>query len=388
MPSVPEPNSVELLDVDGSSVTSEEAVSRPSFLSAGWMKIGLVFVLGLGAFLVWGSSSDGTDRADPVEPSASPAGPSGAAAPSGEPSTGAPPNNPEDAVRTIQHRLADVDGRLLVAMASPLGIFVWDLAGGQDSIVPLQESPAGPGLVAVEDRLVYIGSTSAWAVTADGDSRSLGSADLVLATGAPGAVWLGQSVEDESRDSYVDWSEVDQNGNVLRQTRRAMPLVFQTPDLVWGFQSSLYRLTDNADRPWELMTYGLPVAAGQNDLIVKTCQPDCRRLWFDTVSGRDRGPLLADVSASFDGLGGWLSPDGRFLAHQRGLTAPVTVFALGLGAEYQVKCLSAKDVVWSTVGFLACETGAGVDVVDLESGASMSLVPPADLHGFALWLTD
>lgn len=364
-------------------------MSRRSILSIGWVQaLGVIAVGGL-ALVLWAGSPGGEDRAEPSEAPAEADGAESDSAGVIEPGAGpAPPPNPGDAIQTLRHRLDELDGRLLVAMASPVGITVWDMAGGQDSIVPLPEAPAGPGLVVVGDRLVYVGATSAWSVTENGESRAIGRADQVLASGTADAVWLGHGVDDVSPITYFNWSEVDQDGQTLRVTRREMPMEFQTPDLVWGFNSSLFRLTDNTDRPWRLLSYGLPVAVGQNDLIVKACDPECRRIWFDTGTGDDRGLLLADVSTSFGGQGGWLSPDGRFLAHQEGSAAAVEIFSLGLGGRYTSDCLSARDVIWGDFGFMACTSNAGVSVVDLESGGSMSLVPPANLYGLAIWITE
>jgi hypothetical protein len=278
---------------------------------------------------------------------------------------------------------------MLLAMASPVGITLWDLAGGQTSLVPLPETPSGDGLVALGDRLVYVGETAAWSVSEAGDGRRVGPADEIRVAGDPDLVWLGTSLDEDAAVTYFDWSEVNVDGRETRRTRRELPLEFQTPDLVWGFNSSLFRLTDSDERPWRLMMYGSPLAVGPNDIIVKSCDlNECRRSWLDTSSGADRGPLLADVSTRFDGQRGWLSPDGRFVAFQEGSASEVQVLGLGLDAQRTLPCRSAREVVWSTAGLAVCVTDAGVAVVDLESGGSITVVPPADLFGVALWPRD
>ena len=376
-------------DRDAGDTSAPELVATRPFGGGGrWAAVAAVVIVALTAVL-WGSyDEDGLSDAPELADPQSPIGESPLVD-----RVAAPDLTSTDGPVGIEQRLAALDGRLLLAMASPTGITLWDLIGDQESLVPLPERPTGEGLVAVGDRLVYVGESGAWSVGEDGDGRSLGPANQVLAAGDAELVWLGSSVDDDDRVAYVDWSERSIDGVETRSARREMPLEFQAPDLVWGFNSSLFRLTENDDRPWKLISYGLPLAVGPNDLIVKACDPDCRRVWFDAATGLDRGRLLAEVSERFDGQRGWVSPDGRFVAFQAGSSAAVEVVNLGADsarsdATRQVACRSAKEVVWSTEGFLVCPTDAGVSVVDLENGGRTSVVPPADLLGIALWSVD
>ena len=146
----------------------------------------------------------------------------------------------------------------------------------------------------------------------------------------------------------VRWSEVDADGNVLRTATREPDLDFGTPDLVWGFQSTIYRLSDRSRHPWRFISPGYPVAVGPNDVILNVCsstRTTCERRWFDARTGEPGGALLDTIADNFaPHHGGRLSPDGRWAITDT-TAEGVRIHELATGELADHACLSTDDLV-------------------------------------------
>lgn len=234
----------------------------------------------------------------------------------------------------------------------------------QPMAIPGRADGDGP-LAAIEGRLVYVHGASAWVVDFDGEASVLGPADRVLRAADPNRVWLGidEPVTATDPEAYIAWTEVDSAGNEFRTARREVDMEFAMPDLVWGFDSNMYRLSERDVHPWRYIAQGFPVAVGHNDLILNICSADreCGRAWFDAQTGENQGDVMADVADNLTKrYGGLLSPHGRFVSHSEELSGGV-VRSTASGAILTSACARHDAIVWAPGDeLLACETEAGL----------------------------
>lgn len=237
-----------------------------------------------------------------------------------------------------------------------------------------------PSVAVLDGALVYIHGASAWAVNVDGTARVLGPADTVVGGADTDRVWLGMTAARAdglgTAVSAVSWSEVDADGATHRTAVREESTEFSRPDVVWGFNSSIYRLSDRDVHPWRLIGQGFPVAIGPNDVVLNVCSRarECERQWFDTQTGEARGGVFDDLAVRLpERYGGTLSPDGRFITNDQRDTGRLAVRAVVSDDVISDSCRQSEPVAWSTNGeLLACNTDEGVVVVDLASGESVT----------------
>jgi len=285
-------------------------------------------------------------------------------------------------------RLADGEGWLAGLVGTDL-VRV-DLAA--QTVRPLDDVEPEPGsqLVAFDGRVSVVADGHAVAVDGAGTTEVLASADVILAATTPDRIWIGRRARDAeaSRFDPTDWQLVDADGAVWSTIVRDSPMEYPMPDLVWGFDSSFFRL-EVADEPtsatalpasvdaltnaadWERIGTGWPIAVGLRDIIIQSCvrEPDggrgeCDVRWYDRSTGEDRGALFSDLAVNFDAwYGGVISPDGRFIARlpDDGSAAEITVVATG--EVIASRCTDTERLAWSDSGSrLACATALGFEV--------------------------
>ncbi len=359
-------------------------------------------VIGLAGFAGPWRGSNPTDNGaesdsalDSAQPdSAQPGSPDGAEPLGADPGSteGAPPLSPENAHRDGERPEGTIDaasapwvgidgeeglGRLALLVDGELSVV--ELSTGAVDAVDLDVAPAAPLLVGLGPDVVYLGDGHAMVVNADGSPvGDLGPGDALLPGSSSDRIWVGeQQVGDHTIDPMA-WSEISTDGETLRSTVRSMPMEFDQPDLVWGFNGSFHRLVDSDSRTWIRIGEGSPVAVGHNHLILNVCdrQRNCDRRWFDPQSGEDRGAVLAEVA---DGIsarhGGFLSPDGRFMIRAQAGSAEAEVSAVATGQILALGCSDPRSARWSPDSeFLACRDDGGVRVIRPATGDSALLV--------------
>jgi len=267
-----------------------------------------------------------------------------------------------------------------LVVLEPSGIIRISLRTSEEVSVELPEPATGSTIARLGEAIVYVGASGAWAVPLDeSEPIWLGRATLVKDAAHPRRVWIGVDLPAEvDLPERVSWSEVDLSGGIHRATVREVPLDFAHPDLVWGFNSSIYRLTDAMVHPWRYIKQGFPLAVGANDLIVNVCTSDrrCHREWYDSQTGQARGPVLDDVAESLvPRYGAVLSPDGRYVLGPVAETGELGLWETLSGERLDHFCLEPAEVGWATRGdALACRSKAGLVVHDLQRPGQEYLV--------------
>jgi len=300
---------------------------------------------------------------------------------------------------------AELPSEILVVVTPTDLITLLDLATGErwtwDPPEPLiDENPAVVG-----GSVVVVGESRAWARSlvidptgADPNWAPLGLADRVRFSTKTDRVWLRRTNPKE-RPSDADflWNEVDLAGEVQRTMFRDREIYFPTPELVSGIGGDLFRLTDASINAWRVFSpYGVLIATGPNDLIVKECNSDrtCDRVWYDTANGQRRRSVYSDLA---DGIqasyGALLSLDGRFVYSRDGDDG-VYIRSVATGESVPNNCRWSAPLVWTAgsevfarVSDRAVElydTSAGVPlgVVDLGSRAATDDAAGAAVHRF------
>lgn len=286
-------------------------------------------------------------------------------------------------------------------------ISVLDVTSGESAEIELPADATGD-TTTVDGHVVYISHSGARALRVslhgDADEKAgdtglieLGPADTLRRSGNEGYVWFGmRDLTDGPGAREFTWEERNLAGEVLRSTRRTFPLEFDRPDLIWGFDSSMFRLTESDRTPWRLIADGYPIAAGASDVILMQCDHDddpdrnCRRAWFDAVSGDQRDLLHGDAADNIGThFGGRVSPAGRYVTRQVRPGAPVDIWQVGTGAVIENRCADQTDISWSLGDYyFACLTAEGLVAVDTQSGAQLIVggTSGAGGHGLVGWV--
>lgn len=255
---------------------------------------------------------------------------------------------------------ADLPPETLVVVSAPDTITLLDLQTGERSSWEPPEPLTDEDPIAVDGSVVVVGETRAWvrplelaAVENDEpDWKFLGLADRVRFSTKPDRVWLRQlNPKERPSDAEYLWNEVDLDGTVHRTMFRDREIYFPTPELVAGIGGDLFRLTDADINAWRLFSpYGVLIATGPNDLIVKECNTDgaCERIWYDTGTGQPRESVFADLAQEVDAsYGARLSLDGRFI-YSAVADAATYLRSVATGTAIRNDCRWSAPMAWTT----------------------------------------
>jgi hypothetical protein len=170
------------------------------------------------------------------------------------------------------------DGVLVIAALSPERVLVADPGTGRrrERELPGGTLCHGP-LLAIGDRVVYVGSRGGRAVALSaplgrlGRARSLGPAQLIVPSADTGRLWLGRWTDADHIAGRLMLREVDAGGHVTATAGRRLPRwAWLTAATTGGFlfadDSGLVRRTSRLDRPRVLVRGGWLVAAAADRL--------------------------------------------------------------------------------------------------------------------------
>lgn len=283
--------------------------------------------------------------------------------------------------RRFDQWLAMVDGREVVAV---------ELTSDRERRMELPAAVSHDRIAVVDSHLIFIGDDGhAWAVPLAGDPAiDLGAANQLRTSPIDGHIWLGDGSTAVGEET--EWREQTLAGAVARHATRTTPLEFDRPDLIWGFDSSVFRLTTSPDRPWRLIADGYPVAASADDLVMNRCDHDddaernCERRWYRLPDGERRTDVFGDLAANIPvHYGGRVSPHQRFVYRQLREGERVTIWQLSTGDEAPVDCTASATLAWAASDeYLACETSDGIVVLETGSGR-MRLMAVQSAHAWA-----
>jgi len=272
-----------------------------------------------------------------------------------------------------------------LAMVVGAELIAVDVTSGAQRRLSLPQATTFDRVTMVDGHLVMIGTDRAWGVHLhDGGLVDLGAALQLRPSPNDGYVWLAQGQEAQGTaqlDVETVWEERSLQNEILRQTVRTFPLEFDRPDLIWGFDSSVFRLTTSEEAPWRLVADGYPVAASTTDLIINRCDhgddPDrnCRRLWFGLPDGTQKEEIFSDLAANIPThYGARISPDGRFAFRQLRPGEQLSVWRMASGKPLIVECIDLTTLQWAANdAYLACATLGGLAVVETAGGESLVL---------------
>lgn len=271
-----------------------------------------------------------------------------------------------------------------------------DFRSGTVGPLGLVEPQPGSGLASFDGRVAIVADGHVVVVDDVGTSDYFVPADTILPASSPERVWVGRRTQDDDvsdRSEPTGWQLVDVNRRSWSNIVRDSPMEYPMPDLVWGFDSSFFRLElatepePLAARPvsvegtfraadWERIGTGWPIAVGLRDIIIQRCareaegeRGDCDLTWYDRATGVDRGDLFTDLAANFDAwYGGVISPDGRFIARLPNDDSPVEITVVATGEVIASGCINTDELAWSETGArLACTTALGFEVSTLTA---------------------
>jgi len=266
---------------------------------------------------------------------------------------------------------AELPPEVLVIVSAPSNITLLDLTTGEHLSWDPPEPLVDEDPTAVGGAIVVVGETQAWARSlaaepgAESGWEALGLADRVRFSTKDDRVWLRRpNPKERPSDAEFLWKEVDLGGVVQRTMFRDREIYFPTPELVAGIGGDLFRLTDADINAWRLFSpYGVLIATGHNDLIVKECnnQRVCERVWYDTHTGEKRQSVYADLAQEVQtSYGARLSLDGRFVYSQvdDGGTA---IRSVATGEAVPNNCAWASPIAWATnSAVFVCTVGGSV----------------------------
>ncbi len=213
------------------------------------------------------------------------------------------------------------DGLLVLAVLSPERAMVADPRTGATTA---RELPGGTlchgPLLAAGGRVVYVGSRNGRSVALSaplgrpGRARSLGRADTMTASPAPGRLWLGRAIRLGSGAERVALRAVDARGRVVAGTRDVLPRWAMLEGVVGdgllitrGWRIVLRR----PHRPPLRIGDGWPLAAGA--ARVAWCGRGCRRVRVWSDAGGRALDLPEGLRPELAGQAAF-SPDGTRLA--------------------------------------------------------------------------
>lgn len=272
-----------------------------------------------------------------------------------------------------------------IAMLVGTDLIAVDVTSGNQRRLTLPQPSTFDRVTMVDGHLVMIGTDRAWAMNlADGALIDMGAALQLRPSPNDGHVWLGQGQEAQGTaqlDVETVWEERSLDNEVLRQTVRTFPLEFDRPDLIWGFDSSVFRLTTSETAPWRLVADGYPVAASATDLILNRCvhgddsDRKCTRVWFALPDGTQKDRIFSDLAANIPThYGVRISPSGRFAFRQLRPGEPVSVWRMASGKAVAVDCNELETVQWARDdAYLACQSPDGLQLVETANGQSLLL---------------
>ena len=256
------------------------------------------------------------------------------------------------------------DGLLVLAVLSPERAMVGDPRTGRTVARQLPGGTLCHGpVLAFGDRVLIFGVRRSrvvprsLALRGDGPARSLGQADTVIDSSAPGRLWLGRWTRQGDRTARLALREIDAAGHVFARTRWLLPR-WATENAVMDDGSLLITRGRGVvlRRPGGSrlrFAGGSPLAAGGD-----------RFAWHDRISSgvrlwtRDGGERAFDPPAGLrldDTGGAAFSPDGRRLAltvtAHEGSRVAVIDLAAGLWRVAPGASVAGyKAIAWSPSG--------------------------------------
>lgn len=278
---------------------------------------------------------------------------------------------------------AEVAGEVLVVVDAPSAVRVLDLASGEWSSWAIPEPLVDEDPATVAGWVVVIGETSAWARPTATDFADpwvrLGPADRVRFSTKLDRVWLRSPNEKQHpSDAEYAWNEVGLDGTVFRTMFRNRDLFFATPELVAGIGGDIFRFTDASINAWRLFSpYGVIIAKGPNDLIVKECDSElvCEQVWYETATGNQRSSVYADLAQQLEpAYGAKLSLDGRYVYWEDDDGA-TKVQSVTTNLSILNDCNWGAPLAWaSTSDLFVCTTNAGTELYESARRSSLGFV--------------
>lgn len=290
---------------------------------------------------------------------------------------------------------ADLPSEVLVVVTPPNSITLIDLGTGERSTWDPPEPLIDEDPAALAGSVIVVGESRAWARPVAGDSVDgwveLGLADRVRFSTKADRVWLRRTnPKEQPHDAEFLWNEVDLHGQMHRTMFRDREIYFPTPELVAGIGGDLFRLTDASINAWRVFSpYGVLLATGHNDLIVKECKIDrtCDRFWYDTATGEKRRSVFDDLAEGIQtSYGALLSLDGRFVYSRAGSGAgpdridhdAVHLRSVATGDRMPNNCRWSAPLMWTANSEAFACLGSGP--VELYETTSRSALGTLDLE--------